>query len=104
MCIRDRGITVRYLPQEPDLTEFSTIEDYIRAGLEGADSDYRIPYLLDALGLEGEMLTQNLSGGESRRAALIRTLAPEPDILMLDEPTNHLDLPAIECLRRSSPA
>ena len=92
------GITVRYLPQEPDLTEFSTIEDYIRAGLEGADSDYRIPYLLDALGLEGEMLTQNLSGGESRRAALIRTLAPEPDILMLDEPTNHLDLPAIEWL------
>ncbi|MFB2608400.1 ATP-binding cassette domain-containing protein, partial [Rhizobium phaseoli] len=39
-----------------------------------------------------------LSGGESRRAALSRVLAPEPDILLLDEPTNHLDLPTIEWL------
>ena len=41
---------------------------------------------------------QRLSGGEARRAALARVLAPEPDILLLDEPTNHLDLPAIEWL------
>ena len=39
-----------------------------------------------------------MSGGELRRAALARTLAPKPDILMLDEPTNHLDLAAIEWL------
>ena len=58
----------------------------------------RQPYLLDALGLKGDEDPSYMSGGEKRRAALVRTLAPEPDILMLDEPTNHLDLPAIEWL------
>ena len=92
------GTTTRYLPQEPNLSGFTTVRDYIEAGLEGSDDGYRIPYLLDALGLTGDEDPTNLSGGEIRRAALARTLAPEPDILMLDEPTNHLDLPAIEWL------
>lgn len=92
------GTTIRYLPQEPDLSGYKTIEDYVLAGLQGADEAYRIPYLLDALGLDGTASPENLSGGEARRAALARTLAPEPDLLMLDEPTNHLDLPIIEWL------
>lgn len=50
------------------------------------------------LGLTGDEDPQSLSGGEARRAALARVLAPEPDILLLDEPTNHLDLPTIEWL------
>jgi len=92
------GTTIRYLPQEPDLSAFKTSRDYIEDGLVGADDGGRIPYLLDALGLTGAEDPRVMSGGESRRAALARTLAPEPDILMLDEPTNHLDLPAIEWL------
>ena len=92
------GTSWRYLPQDPDLSAFADVESYVRDGLIGADDGFRIPYLLDALGLTGRENPSHMSGGERRRAALVRTLAPEPDVLMLDEPTNHLDLPAIEWL------
>lgn len=92
------GTTLRYLPQEPDLSDFQTIEGYVLAGLAPGDDVHRARYLMQQLGLAENGGTKNLSGGEARRAALARTLAPAPDILLLDEPTNHLDLPAIEWL------
>ena len=92
------GMTIRYLPQEPDLSGFTTTEDYVLAGLESGDSPQRAMRLLDQLGLTGREDPSHVSGGEARRAALARVLAPSPDILLLDEPTNHLDLPAIEWL------
>jgi ATP-binding cassette subfamily F protein uup len=92
------GATVRYLPQEPDLTGFATTLAYVEAGLAPGDDAHRARYLLEQLGLTGDEDPARLSGGEARRAALARVLAPEPDILLLDEPTNHLDLPAIEWL------
>ncbi|MDF2997414.1 MAG: transporter related protein [Xanthobacteraceae bacterium] len=92
------GATIRYLPQEPDLNGFPNTLAYVEAGLGPGDHDYRAQYLLEQLGLNGTEEPARLSGGEARRAALARVLAPEPDILLLDEPTNHLDLPAIEWL------
>lgn len=95
---RHPASTVRYLEQAPDFADFKTVQAYAEAGLGPGDDPYRVTYLLSHLGLTGEEDPKNLSGGEARRAALARVLAPEPDILLLDEPTNHLDLPTIEWL------
>jgi ATP-binding cassette subfamily F protein uup len=92
------GATLRYLPQEPDLTGHATTGAFVAAGLAPGDDPHRARLLLEGLGLTGEEEPHRLSGGEARRAALARVLAPRPDILLLDEPTNHLDLPAIEWL------
>jgi ABC transport system ATP-binding/permease protein len=95
---RKPDATVRYLPQEPDFSGFAMVSDYVEAGL-GPNDDHNAPrYLMEQLGLRGDDNPAALSGGEARRAALVRVLAPSPDILLLDEPTNHLDLPAIEWL------
>jgi ATP-binding cassette subfamily F protein uup len=95
------GATVRYLPQEPDLSAYATTLDYVEAGFgAGAGDRHRAQYLLEQLGLTGTEEPGRLSGGEIRRAALAHVLAPEPDILLLDEPTNHLDLPGIEWLEQ----
>ncbi|PLW75734.1 ABC-F family ATP-binding cassette domain-containing protein [Cohaesibacter celericrescens] len=92
------GTTLRYLPQEPDLSAYDTVLDYVEDGLAPGDEHYRAQYLLEQLGMTGAEKPADISGGEARRAALARVMAPQPDILLLDEPTNHLDLPAIEWL------
>ncbi|MBR1220625.1 ABC-F family ATP-binding cassette domain-containing protein [Bradyrhizobium sp. U87765 SZCCT0131] len=92
------GATIRYLPQEPDFSGVASTLAYVEAGLGPGDDVHPAHYLLEQLGLTGEEDPANLSGGEARRAALARVLAPSPDILLLDEPTNHLDLPTIEWL------
>ncbi len=95
---RQPSATLRYLPQVPDLEGFATIRAYVEAGLGPADDPHRATYLIEALELDAEASPDNLSGGEARRAALARAMAPEPDVLLLDEPTNHLDLGVIEWL------
>jgi ATP-binding cassette subfamily F protein uup len=92
------GATMRYLPQEPDLSGFASVEAYVEAGLGPSDPTYQVRYLIEQLGLRGDENPAQLSGGEARRAALARVLAPSPDIILLDEPTNHLDLEVIEWL------
>jgi ATP-binding cassette subfamily F protein uup len=92
------SVTIRYLPQSPDLSGFATTGAFVEAGLAPGDDPHRARHLLESLGLTGNEEPARLSGGETRRAALARVLAPEPDILLLDEPTNHLDVVAIEGL------
>mgnify|MGYP000639833102 CR=1 FL=1 len=92
--------TVRYLEQAPDFSGYDTVRAYALAGLAPGDDEHRVDYLLEHLALTGDEDLAKASGGEARRAALARVLAPRPDVLLLDEPTNHLDLPTIEWLEK----
>ena len=94
------GAMLRYLPQEPDFLGFTSTLAYVEDELRESGDGYKARHLLDELGLTGQENPAQLSGGEARRAALARVLAPDPDILLLDEPTNHLDLTTIEWLER----
>ncbi len=91
------GTRVVMLEQDPDLTGFATLQDYVLAG-EHAPAGYEADAIADQLGIDLSREASSASGGERRRAAIVRALAMDPDVLLLDEPTNHLDIAAIEWL------
>ena len=57
------GVTIRYLPQSPDLTGFATTAAFVEAGLAPGDDRHRARYVLESLGLTGEENPATLSGG-----------------------------------------
>ena len=93
---------VAYLPQEPDVSMYDTLFDYVVDGLPDAERDesYRADVLMEDLKVSQTTKASSASGGELRRAALARVFVGEPDLVLLDEPTNHLDIATIEWLEQ----
>lgn len=93
---KGKKVRISYLPQTPEFDEkLSILQNVVRD--QKAEEEYRnlegeARAMLTKLGiLDADASPRYLSGGQKKRAALVRTLLTPADILVLDEPTNHLD-------------
>ena len=92
-----KGLSIGYMEQDPNLSEFSTLYDYVYSGASESNL-HLIEMTGKNLGINFDTAIDASSGGERRRAALTKLIAADHDIMLFDEPTNHLDLEAIEWL------
>ncbi len=101
--IKGKEVRIAYLPQNPVFSDELTLLQNVVEGLVHPEEYRDIPgeaaAMLRKLGIpEMEAVPSTLSGGQRKRAALVRTLLMPADVLILDEPTNHLDSAMTEWL------
>ena len=83
-------------PSTENIERFSAAQEAFEAA-GGYAAEAEVRKLADGVGLRPDRLDLHLgalSGGERRRAELVRILFGGSDLLLLDEPTNHLDADA----------
>ncbi len=94
--IKGNNVHIRYLSQNPDFSNATTIYDYVvKANING-DNQWTIEgdakKILSKFGFEDfEEKIEKLSGGQKKRVALAGALLSSSELLILDEPTNHID-------------
>ncbi len=93
------GISVGYMEQHPDMSGFATLGDFAASALDPAEA-YRVEMAAEGLKMDPAIAVSAASGGERRRAALVKLMAEAPELMLLDEPTNHLDIEAIGWLEQ----
>ena len=93
------GTKVVLLEQDPDMSGTASLSDWVLGG-DDAPAAHEAEAIAQQIGIDLDRPAATASGGERRRAAIVRALARKPDVLLLDEPTNHLDLVAIDWLEQ----
>jgi iron(III) transport system ATP-binding protein len=88
--------SIGYVAQEGALYPHLTVAENVSFGLPRRErkASARASEVLELVGLDAryaERHPQELSGGEQRRVALARALAPRPPLVLLDEPFSGLD-------------
>lgn len=103
---RRARLGVGYLPQEASIFRGLTVEDNIRAVLEGqnftkAERKEYLEELLEefSIGHLRQTPAPALSGGERRRVEIARALASQPQFILLDEPLAGIDPIAVSEIR-----
>jgi len=91
------GVSVGYMEQDPDLSQFETLGDFALSALDVSEH-YKVEIAAEGLKFDPDRPVKTASGGELRRAALAKLMAEDPELMLLDEPTNHLDIEAISWL------
>ena len=101
--VKGNQIHIEYLPQVPEFDDNKTLLENICEGKDIHTDKWTIESDAKAMLTKLKIHDFNckpsiLSGGQRKRAALVRTLLTPADILVLDEPTNHLDNEMVEWL------